>query len=300
MTATTDRRLPLPTATPGARARLAVLRAGFGALERTSPRLAARAGVRLWTKLPDTRGRRRDLRPSPGAVVRVRNPRGTEIAVESWGDPTAAPVYLVHGWGGWRGQLGGLVTPLLERGHRVVAFDAPSHGDSAPGVLGNGRGSLPESLEALEAVGGVFGPAAGIVAHSMGCAATAAVVHEGRLTARRLVLIAPSHDVTDMVTDLVRLLGLGESTRAAMRDRIETFARRPITSFDLAPMGTDGTLPPTLVVHDRLDKETPHSVGLSVAESWPETELLTTNGLGHQRILADDLVQRAVADFLSP
>ncbi|MEZ4682380.1 MAG: alpha/beta fold hydrolase [Caldilineaceae bacterium] len=46
----------------------------------------------------------------------------------SWGSgPT---VLLVHGWAGRGSQLAPLVAPLVNAGYRVVAFDAPAHGDS--------------------------------------------------------------------------------------------------------------------------------------------------------------------------
>ena len=46
-------------------------------------------------------------------------------------------------------------------------------------------------------------------------------------------------------------------------------------------------MPPTLVVHDRRDKETPYQVGADLAAAWPNATLVSTDGLGHQRILTD-------------
>ncbi len=52
-------------------------------------------------------------------------------------------------------------------------------------------------------------------------------------------------------------------------------------------------------VGDRKDKEVPYAAGARVADVWPQTRLLTTDGLGHQRILRDpgvvDEVTRLVA-----
>jgi pimeloyl-ACP methyl ester carboxylesterase len=46
-------------------------------------------------------------------------------------------------------------------------------------------------------------------------------------------------------------------------------------------------MPPTMVVHDRLDKEVPYDEGAKLGTTWPSAELVTTEGLGHQRILRD-------------
>jgi pimeloyl-ACP methyl ester carboxylesterase len=304
MTTTDTLRPRSPRSRPSVttRARFAALRAGFGALDRISPERAGRGAFKLWLRLPDNAGRRKDFRPRPGRLSQVETIRGTRIAVETWcpdqgGD--APVVYLVHGWGGWRGQLGGLVDPLLERGLRVVAFDAPSHGESGPSSLGPRRGTVLEAIEAFAAVAANAGEAKGVVAHSMGSTVAAIAVRAQAPVARRMALIAPNHDFTTMSHELAASLGIGEAARAGMQRRVEAFAGQPMTNFDLAPLGVDGSLPPTLVVHDRDDKEVPHRVGAKLAETWHEAELLTTTGLGHQRILTDPLVLESVADHLT-
>jgi len=267
-----------------AAARLAALRAAFMVLDVVAPSVAAGRALDLWCTLPANAGRRKDFRPGPGEVGRVRVPGGGEVALESWG---AGPVvYLVHGWGGWRGQLGAFVAPLVAAGYRVVGFDAPGHGDSDPGVLGAGRGNAMEFMAALEAVAGEVGPAEGVIAHSMGCT-TASMVVRSSLPTQRLVLVAPNHDFVGITKDFAQLLGFTERTRSRLQQDMEDFCERPIRDFDLAPLGADGTMPPTLVVHDRRDKETPYQVGADLAAAWPNATLVSTDGLGHQRILTD-------------
>ena len=274
-------------------ARLLTLRTRFGALDRLAPRRGAALAMDVWCTLPGNAGRRRDLRTTYGEVTQVPVPRGGRVVVETWGEgPT---VYLVHGWGGWRGQLGAFVEPLVASGHRVVAFDAPGHGDSEPGGMGPGRGNLMEMIESFTAVADRFGPAEAVVAHSLGCTSASMVVHFG-LPTQQLVLVAPNHDFVEITYDFAALLGFGERTRVPLQQDMEAFCGRPLSDFDLVPLGTDGSMPPTLVVHDRRDKETPYEVGARIAQAWPGAVLRTTEGLGHQRILADaDVVAAVVA-----
>ena len=263
--------------------RIAALRASLRVLDVFAPAVADRRALKLWCALPSAR-RRRDFRPYPGDVVRLPVPRGGEVAVEVWGDGPV--VYLMHGWGGWRGQLGAFVEPLVAAGHRVVAVDAPSHGDSDPGFMGAGRGTVVELIEALEAAGEEFGPAAGVVAHSLGCTAAAQAVPSS-LAADRLVLIAPNHGFEDVLDEFSHALSLSPRLRRHLHNSLEEFTRRPLSAFDLEPLGADGSMPDTLVLHDRADKETPYRVGEGLAAAWPNARLVTTDGLGHQRILAD-------------
>ena len=261
----------------------ASLRVYLAVLQVAAPKRASRRAFELWCMLPPGR-RRRDNRPHPGDVVRLEVPRGGTVAVEVWGEGPV--VYLMHGWGGWRGQLGAFVEPLLAAGHRVVAVDAPGHGDADPGFMGAGKGTFVEFVEALEAAGREFGPAAGVIGHSMGSMVAAHVVRNG-LPADRLVLIAPNHSFAEIIDQFTRALGLTARTRQRLVTALEEITIRPLGDFDLEPLGADGSMPETLVLHDRADKQTPYRVGESVAASWPNATLVTSEGLGHQRILVD-------------
>jgi hypothetical protein len=53
------------------------------------------------------------------------------------------------------------------------------------------------------------------------------------------------------------------------------------------------------VIHDRNDSQVPWKQGAALARHWPGARLLTTQGLGHGRILDDDAVARAAVDFIA-
>lgn len=276
--------------------KLRSIRAAFGVLERVAPGVGARWATRLWCTLPNTGGRRRDERPRPGERSTLTLPDGRVVAVESWG--FGPPVYLMHGWGGWRGQLGAFVQPLVDAGRRVVAIDAPSHGESGPGQLGRGRATGVEFSEALAAAAGKHGKPAAVIAHSLGGAATAVAVGDG-LPAAKLVLVAPSTKLGEGLAAFQRTVGFGERTRARLLTRLERLAGRPLADFDVTGLARRAELPPTLVVHDRRDKEVPYGDGAELAGTWPEAELASTDGLGHQRILRDPAVISLVVDYVT-
>lgn len=280
--------------------KLRAVRTAFRVLERVAPSLGGRWAARIWCTLPAkvTRngGRRRDERPGPGERSTVVLDDGRRIAVETWGSgPT---VYLVHGWGGWRGQLGAFVAPLTEAGRTVVAFDAPSHGESSPGMLGRRRATGAEFVEALTAVASVHGKPDAVVAHSLGCVATALAVRDG-LPANRLVMVAPSARITASIALMATTLGFGVRVRERMFARLERIAHRPLSDFDVVDLGLHAPMPSTLVVHDRNDKEVAYDDGAELAATWPEAELATTEGLGHQRILRDRGVVATVVDYVT-
>ena len=282
----------------------ATIRRAFGLLERYAPGLGSRWAERLWCTLPPgspkpvpplaERGMRSTLR------ITLTNATGatqTPIATEVWGTGPRT-VYLLHGWGGHRGQLGAFVGPLVAAGYRVVSFDAPSHGDSGPGRFGPGRSLIPEFAQALAAVVDAFGPAHAVVAHSLGAGATAFAVIDG-LKAERLVFIAPMSDATVYSYGFAELFGFGERIRSGLMRRLELRTGRPIGHFSMARRAAETAgLPPLLVVHDREDKQIPLGQGRAIAEGWAGAALVDTRGLGHQRILRDPDVVELVAGFL--
>ena len=277
-------------------AKLRAIRVAFRALERVAPGVGARWATTLWCTLPNTGGRRRDERPRPGERSTLTLADGRVVAVESWG--FGPPVYLMHGWGGWRGQLGAFIQPLVDAGRRVVAVDAPSHGDSGPGQLGRGKATGVEFTEALAAAAGKHGKPAAVIAHSLGGAAAAVAVLDG-LPAAKLALVAPSTRLSEGLAAFQRTVGFGERTRTRMLTRMERLAGRPLADYDVVGLARRVELPPTLVVHDRNDKEVPYDDGAELAATWPEAELATTEGLGHQRILRDPAVIAMVVDYVT-
>ncbi|MFB8228663.1 alpha/beta fold hydrolase [Cellulosimicrobium sp. NPDC055967] len=301
---------------------LAVVRARLAGLQAVSPRRAARLALDLWCTPPDGAGRRRDGRSAPGELTTVTTDAGSRVVVETWaaaaaatgGEGQASPagepagtrvpaevgvVYLAHGWGGWRGQLGAFVEPLRAAGYRVVAFDAPSHGDSGPGSLGWRRSTMPELADALATVVRAHGEPAAVVSHSLGTATTVLAVRDG-LPAGRLVLVAAIADVLGELDGFADLLRLSRRTRELLQGLLSDVAGRPLAELDVRETLRTHPVPPALVVHDRADKEVPYPVGAALAAAWPEGELLTTEGLGHHRLLRDPEVVRAVVDYVTP
>ena len=63
-------------------------------------------------------------------------------------------------------------------------------------------------------------------------------------------------------------------------------------------MADEFATPPLLIVHDRDDQETSWDASRALAKTWPDTRLLTTTGLGHNRILANPGVVAAAVAFL--
>lgn len=275
------------------RIRMVGLRMFFRAVGPLHPRWAARVALDLWFTVPT---------PLPAAPL----PQGGEafsvvsagarVRGHVWG--TGPVVYLVHGWGGRGSQLAAYVEPLVAAGHRVVLFDGPSHGDSGPGAHGPTRTHGLELAHALDAVVARFGPADTVIAHSLGAIATYLTQRLGRLAPRRVVLIAPMVESASLFDAFQAALGFGDRTRRAFDRHVDEFVGLSVAEFDARVQAAHVPAVPTLVVHDLTDRQTAYAEARTLVDTLPQARLLTTDALGHRRILGDRRVVREVLGFL--
>jgi pimeloyl-ACP methyl ester carboxylesterase len=147
-------------------------------------------------------------------------------------------------------------------------------------------------IESLKAVAEFFGPARGVIAHSLGCGVTARTILEGGLTTERLALISPNADMRELAVRFGRSLGFRARTCDLMIRDIEGWGRR-IADLDVTAMGGQAPLPAPLIVHDRQDKQVPFQTSVDIEANWPGSRFVATDGLGHFRVLIDPNVIRA-------
>lgn len=274
------------------------LRAAFRVLSAVSPAIAARLAARVWFRIPPPR-----IGDTARAFIATGEPldvtlNGRRVAAWRWGSgPT---VVFVHGWGGFGAQYQTLIPAAVARGFGAIAFDAPSHGMSAPGRLGARYATLFEFSDVLRAIAHREPPLAGIVAHSGGCAAVAwALSKDPALGVHRLVFIAPFARALRYMKVFQRALGLSDATLRRFQQLTERQFDFEWKDLEVPDIADRMTTPPVLVVHDRDDPETAWQDGADIVAKWPRATMKTTTGLGHNRILRDPQVVEEIVEYLS-
>ena len=250
-----------------------------------------RAGALFATPFRSSRSRALGA-PTGDATCDSFEMDGHRIATYVWGDPARQPyVLFAHGWSSHGTRFLPWVPALRAAGYAVVAFDQPAHGRST-----GERTTLPDFACTLFAVAQRFGPAKAVVAHSLGGAAASVALARG-LRAERAVLIAPAADPEAAAHRFARLIRLPERLWRAL---IASFENTVGVTFD--ELQAHRTVPriacPALIVHDVEDREVPWSEGERYARYWADSRLLSTQGLGHNRIAGDAGVIDATLRFL--
>ena len=271
---------------------LYAVRLGFLLGGRLAPEAIARKAALLFTT-PFGSSRTRALAASTLEAVETElDIDGTRIHVYAWGDPRTQPyVLFAHGWSSHGTRVAPWVMPLRQAGYAVVTFDQAAHGKS-----GGTRTTLPDFTCHLMAVARHFGPATAVIGHSLGGAAIALALARG-LMAERAVLIAPAADPLAAVERFSRFFWLAGYLGRRMFGYFEQAMR-----FDAVELQAHNNAPligrPALIVHDVEDREVPWSEGERYARFWRDSRLLSTRGLGHNRIADDRGVIDATLRFL--
>jgi pimeloyl-ACP methyl ester carboxylesterase len=215
-----------------------------------------------------------------------------ELAAWQWGDEARPLVLLVHGWEGRGSQLGAFAAPLVSAGFKVVAFDAPAHGDS-PGDETNIR----LLTEALQTVVRLYGPLHAVIGHSWGAAGAAMLAAQGDVP-RVMVLLAPPLWQKGRVERTARRLGLSEAAQALFLEKVRQRVGWTYEQMDMRPVARSAPCP-LLVFHDPGDEDTAFVDSQEFTALWTGSRLVPCPGRGHYRILVTAEVINDAVRFIA-
>ncbi|UCC55385.1 MAG: alpha/beta fold hydrolase [Gammaproteobacteria bacterium] len=270
---------------------LRVMRLLFSRLGHVLPGIMGAWAYRLWfhtRRCPESAAGQRAV----ASAVRETLPVDSiPIAVYSWG---SGPVVLfIHGWSGRGSQAAALVKPLTAAGYRLIAVDAPGHGET-PGD----RTNILECAAVIRAVSATYGPVCGAITHSFGGMVLAYAMNHGVSVDRVACISAPAR-VEFLVDRFARILSMPAPVVAEFNRRLEQ--RFDENIWDLVSTDTNARnlTAPALVIHDVDDEGVPWQQGQQIAAAWPGAQFIKTQGLGHSRILRDPATVKTVVDFIT-
>ena len=264
----------------------------FAASALLFPEFSASLAERLFLTPPRPRDAAATALDLIDARSSVLEHKGRHIATWRWGAREAPAVLLVHGWGGNAAQMRGFVFPLLSAGLRVVAYDQPAHGVSEGRLTG-----LPDFADVLAEVAWHHGGVRAVIGHSLGGTAAALAHALSKAELRKIVLVSPPSDLVGYSRRFARWHWIPEPVRDSMQAAIEERYGLRWSDLELARLAPR-LAAQALVIHDRGDRVVPWKQGEQFARHWQGARLISTEGLGHRRILADEAVTQAAADFV--
>jgi len=200
-------------------------------------------------------------------------------------------VLLVHGWSGRGTQLYKIADKLLENGFMTISFDAPAHGKS-PGNFT----MMTEFIATSKYLEEKFGPFEIAIGHSLGGMAVLNSLKRF-LSVKKAVIIGSGDIISDIIKSFVKKLDLSNKLVEKMKQIFLKKYGEDIDNYSASIAAIDVKIP-VLVIHDTEDKEVPVECAYNIRKNLSFGEILITNGLGHTRILKDNIVIDRIIEFI--
>lgn len=264
--------------------------------------LFSRPGIRPSNRKPSERLKRAaeilDGSERLDMQVRAFN-QERRVRVYHWkaANPSAPKVLVVHGFDSGMRFLADFVPSLLEAGFEVMGLDLPGHGESEGKTV-----NYIWATESIQQVQRLYGTAYGIVGHSFG-GAMSVLSSTGNpptveaIPVEKLVLIAAPNRLPNTLSRFRAQVGFGPRVDEAFRRKLARLGGR-----ERADYGMDSNLAgsgiPTLVIHDRGDKEVPFTDAEEMS-ALAEVSVKPVEGWGHNRILGAPEVIESSVEFLA-
>jgi esterase/lipase len=211
-----------------------------------------------------------------------------------WNHPAKRKVLVAHGFESSLKNFEGFVTPLVNKGYEVIAFDAPAHGQSEGKEI-----ILPLYIKTLAAIYENYGPFDAYIGHSLGGLAIAhfleTIPHDASV---KVVFIAPATEITPIMDRFFKILHLNGKVRKAF-DELST-EKTGISPEDASIRRAMHNIHATVLwLHDIADDITPyHDMERVRGDNFHNINFVTTQGLGHRKIYRDPQTVQQVIDFL--
>ncbi len=260
------------------------------------PKAAAKLAWSFFTKPRMRAVHKRTDELLNSAERNVVNDGDYDLMTYSWGDASAPTILLCHGWQSRGTALRMFVPDLLKHGYRVVAMDAPAHGDSS-----GDRCNLLAYAKSIAAVMDTLPNIYGAICHSFGCNsltyAMTRICKERKL--KKVVLVAMWVRMIDVFRRFQKQVALPEKVFYSIDQYLfDTYGVR-MADIDFSSVDLGAQVDQVMVIHDKTDPIIPLSDAERLAKNWRNTHVLVPDGYGHFRLVKNPDVIRSVVEFVA-
>lgn len=199
-------------------------------------------------------------------------------------------ILLTHGWESNSARWKKLILELKKKGFNVIALDAPAHGKS-----GGRAFDAMLYAEFINVVAKRFSPDI-LIGHSVGGMASAFFQHKYQFDKlKKIILLGAPSEFQDVMKRYTDMLGYNHRIVSQLEETIIKRFGSPSDTLStakfLATIKSEG-----LIIHDQDDRIIPYNDALLIKNSFKNSQLITTKGLGHS--LLDASVAEHIYAFI--
>lgn len=184
-------------------------------------------------------------------------------------------ILLTHGWESNSARWKKIIIELKKKGYTVIALDAPAHGKSGSKVF-----NAILYSEFINVVATRFSPEI-IIGHSVGGMASALCLHKYQFhNLKKIVLLGAPSEFQDVMKRYTDMLGYNRRIVSQLQHTIHERFGSPANTFSTARF-LESIQSEGLIIHDEDDRIIPYNDALLLKNSFKNSQLITTKGLGH-------------------
>ncbi len=200
-------------------------------------------------------------------------------------------ILLVHGWESNTSRWEKLLPYLQQTGSTIVALDAPGHG-----LSGGKEFNVIKYASYIDVAVKEYKPNV-LIGHSIGGAACIYhQTHFGNDNLEKMVILGAPSEFQIILKNYVQLLSLNKRMKKHLESHFSKKFDLEINSFSSSTFAKNIKIP-GLIIHDIDDKIVAIDEGRKIANSWKNSELIETKGLGHS--LHSEEIYQKIIRFLS-
>ena len=237
---------------------------------------AGRMALRIYRRPREGRLEAQDRKFLNTAEVTAKiGAQGAKVMSYLWNSAGKKEVLLLHGWESNAARWKPLISKLVKHNFRVVAIDAPAHGDSD-------RRSF-DMVQYVNAIGEAVRRSTPnfVIGHSLGGSSLSFYLSRNvRQRFEKIVLMSVPSDLYDLTVDFANMMGFNQRTLKALSDAFRSTFELELKSISVREFCKSIEIK-TLVLHDHKDDVAAVEDAINYHEILENSELHLTQGYDH-------------------
>jgi hypothetical protein len=216
---------------------------------------------------------------------------GVNIACYKWGNGQKN-ILFVHGWASHSFRWKNYIEALDKTDCTIYAYDAMAHGAS-----GGEQVHLIKNAKTIQALISKIGKIDTAVCHSFGGFSLIYLLHhQPSVLVDKAVIMGAPGEAKHFFEFYKQALGLSKKAIEVIINQFKVELNTTPEYFSTAKFAQTISNTKAFIVHDNADNEAPVALAKALHKNWQDSQILITEGLGHQ-LKSKDLIEK-VNEFI--
>ncbi len=259
----------------------------FNFLGLIHPRLIANKGFQLFCSPMSSKLKKHQFDFLETGKHQILEFENEKIQTYKWGNGSRK-ILLVHGWASNTFRWKNYVPKLIDNDCTVYALDAQAHGLSTGKIL-----NVVIYAKILELFIKQNEKIDVIISHSIGSFSTTYWLFQNKVNSiKKVIIMGAPENADDFFTFYKNSLSLTNKTLNIVIQQFIKNLNHPPSYFSISSFAKEINND-CLIIHDKDDKEADFKNSIKLHKNWKNSELLLTEGLGHN-LKSAEIIEKVI------